>query len=461
MADLVFRARIDLLRRNLRVVEGVLAVIEERFRRSPTVPPEISDTLATLLGQLQSVVVSVEGVASEETIEIFNEARKTVRGIKNQLFPPGALTADRVMILPNDHDLKNDLVLEAQASIGLLDVLEAKIGTIPTSEVWADFHTIELACQKLFYEYVDLVRGVALRSSGYDRELCLIADELVRSVSKKWRSITIPSRLERMGSTSGRIIRIGFPEWTVWNVPLAIHEYGHVFVDVVPELRELLDEEENHVEQLRLETLMADAFAALTIGPAYGCAAVLTRLDAGAPARVAGGSDHVVQRAAMIIAALEQGTQPDEARAMTTRLRDEWVAAVADAGYAGDALGAHPRADELLEQVEKQCFGLRLPYDRWADFVMLTADKLLSSATSDDEPAPVERLADVDLRHLFNAAWLCRVPPSQQAQRVATDADALGRIAGRVGAIALGWLGQPPVATDGGRGQTIQQPESK
>jgi hypothetical protein len=457
--DLVFGARIDLLRRNLGVVEGVLTLIEERFRRGPSVPVGVPDELKRLSDQLLKIEGLIEDSADDETMEALGTARTLVRSVRRTLVPPTTSSSDHPDVLPEGHDLNDDVVRKAMESVTRLDELRTDIGVKSSAELWERYHQIEMDCQKLFYEYVDLVRGVALRSSGLDHDLCRIADELVRSVSRKWRSITIPSRLEKMQPTSGRIIRIGFPEWTVWNVPLAVHEYGYVFTEVVPELRHLRDPEQPD-DRMRLESLMADAFAALTVGPAYGCAAVLTRLDAGAPARGEHMAEQVIQRASMIVAALEAGNPPEEAAGMVERLRDEWIAAVMGAGYDGDPLAAHPREQELMTEVNKQCIGLRLPYDHWSDFVATAAEKLRASSAPDAEPAKIERIADVDLRHLVNAAWLCRVPPSQVADRVVTDPDQLGRIAAQVGAIGLTWLPKATVSTMG-RGQQAQEARAK
>ncbi len=90
---------------------------------------------------------------------------------------------------------------------------------------------------------------------------------------------------------------------------------------------------------------------------------------------------------------------------------------------------------------------------------MTTANKLLGA---DASQVPNARPGDVDLRHLLNAAWLCRVPPSAQADRVATEPEEVARIAGHVSEIGLGWLGiQPakPAAQDGGSGSRRRRNE--
>jgi hypothetical protein len=454
MGDLVFQARVDLLRRNLGIVEGVLTLIEEHFPRdlSP-LPSEIKTKLVDSRSKLQEVEQGIDSIADVATMRALQEAREQLRQVLYTLYPIVPVLADSHLVLPDEHDLKDDLVTKAETCTTDLDTLErqAAMGEKSMAELWKEYHNIEVVCQGLFYEYVDLVRGVALRSSRLDQDLCRIADDLVRSVSKKWRSITIPARLERMAPTSGRLIRIGFPEWTIWNVPLAVHEYGHVFAEVVSELHQLL-EGQPPADRVLLESLMADAFAAITVGPAYGCAAILTRLDPAAPIRGEPNADHVIQRTSMILAALEAGGPSEEAEGVIDRLRRAWVDAVEGTGYLGPSLVAHDRAEELVQAVGQQCIGRRFLYDRWSDYVTTSANKLLEGSQPGNQPLALEHPNDVDIRHLLNAAWLCRVPPSVDAERVATHADQLGRIADQVRDVGLGWLRTPGAGRESGTG---------
>src|SRR5205807_1365139 len=92
----------------------------------------------------------------------------------------------------------------------------------------------------LYDEYVNVLQGVALRDAGYgDKdlgigELFLIADELPKvwgSVGGwAWGSLALPSRLEHTAASAAKLLRLGFPEWTVWALPLVQYGLGHVFV---------------------------------------------------------------------------------------------------------------------------------------------------------------------------------------------------------------------------------------
>src|SRR5262249_33697755 len=100
---------------------------------------------------------------------------------------------------------------------------------------WRQFTECRARCQELFAEYVDLVRGVLVRDAGLDGDLFRIADQLVKQWPRikdyRWESLTIPASRERRHITAARLIRIGFPEWTVWMLPLAAGEFGFIFAD--------------------------------------------------------------------------------------------------------------------------------------------------------------------------------------------------------------------------------------
>lgn len=451
MADLVLRAKLDLLRRNLAVVEDVLTVIEERFRPEPAAPAGVDEQLSELLVALRTLEAEIELTVHPTTLDELVRAKDLARSVARSLRSHSAVTSERSDLLPTGHDLDEDLVQKAEAASIRIEELEQQIDEHESPEateaLWDDFHQLESDCRQLFNEYVDLVRGVALRSSGVDRDLCLIADDLVRIVGRKWRSITVPSRRERMRSTSGRIIRIGFPEWTIWNLPVVAHEYGHVYAEAVDELGNLIDEIAREVgtvaERRRVESLLADAFAAVTVGPAYGCAAMLTRLDVGGPRRGSYDAELITQRAGMILASLEtsleQQSAPIEAVAMVERLRAEWADAVAGTGYAGEAATLHPRSEEIITAVSQQTVGIKFPYERWTDFVTERRSALRSLPDSEGE-IDVRQSRDVDIRHLLNAAWLCRVPPAAEAHLIVTEPSQLEAISERVRLTGLSWL---------------------
>ena len=138
--------------------------------------------------------------------------------------------------------------------------------------------------QSIFSDYVNFLGGLALRDKGWDNSICQIADELISNCgnlleAKVWDALTIPS--SHGAVTLASIIRMGFPEWNIWGLPLAAHELGLVAVSVDDTLRTYIEEQFDGDEQIQrqMQVCLADAFATCTMGPAYACAALLLRFN--------------------------------------------------------------------------------------------------------------------------------------------------------------------------------------
>src|SRR5262245_42318634 len=115
--DLMFRARIDLLRRNLRVVEGVLKLIEERFRRAPSVPVDVSAELKQLSDELRRIDGLIDDSADDDTAEAVASARALLRSVRRTLDPATTPSPTGQGVLPEGHDLDEDLVRKASANL--------------------------------------------------------------------------------------------------------------------------------------------------------------------------------------------------------------------------------------------------------------------------------------------------------------------------------------------------------
>jgi hypothetical protein len=308
--------------------------------------------------------------------------------------------------------------------------------TVTADNYWAQRDR----CERVFYEYVDLLRGVALRSiglhddSGRISDLFDLADALPRLWGTfgewRWQSLAVPSRIEQNESTQASVLRIGFPEWTVWALPLLQHECGHVVI-------------EKHKTKLTvapgLEAVMlADALAGLVTGPAYTCAALLLRLD---PSQVrADGAETL--RSATILATLEHAAELAGDPALTEladRLGEEWSDALTSIGKDPELVTTAKSSAVVTDTVQLAADFLRLdwgganakpPYwaaswgtiEKWAVALAQQPPGEISTETVDtgngDRPAA--------LAFLLNAAWRARVPAGAGAE---LDQTALDRIA--------------------------------
>jgi len=214
---------------------------------------------------------------------------------------------------------------------------------------WTGYFRVQHDCEAIFGECLRLLGGVALRNQGFgqilDNEIWDVADELIRScandsIGDPWTSLTVPAPREAVARTLARMIRVRFPAWNVWTIPLAAREYGHVVAEDAPKLpddiaarlrssvepqlddvvrsvaaahkvrkvgrkfRELeatardtmlglepAAQDESHAavqrrvarlvecERSCLHVLVADAYATYTLGVAYACAALLLRFE--------------------------------------------------------------------------------------------------------------------------------------------------------------------------------------
>jgi hypothetical protein len=275
--------------------------------------------------------------------------------------------------------------------------------------------------EALFSEYVELLRGIALRHAGFGdedsqlRDLFTIADRMPSIWSVRgwsWQSVSVPSLTECKEPTEASVLRIGFPEWTVWALPFVQNAFAHVFIK-----KETLATGGGSDEVITL----ADALATTATGPAYACAALLLRLD---PAAVNSPLDEAALRSASIMVALERGAA-DVAESpvvlLVDRLRAEWQAAVASAGGDVDAFRAACDSSSIQERVDlaREKFlefrdGGAVPAPwaaRWAT-VADWAAKLRARQAADIDLADVGSVPTdkpVTLVLLLNAAWLARV----------------------------------------------------
>jgi hypothetical protein len=217
------------------------------------------------------------------------------------------------------------------------------------AEAWDDYRVVDKGCQEILKECLEILNGLAFREIALDDNICEVADELIESWSTnigRWPSLTVPAYKETLSRTLARIVRIRFPEWTVWTLPLIAHEYGHIVVtdadldlgegrsriQVFAEensvrLKELdpcyrrtfadptaTVEQKRAAEELaerhaayRLQEYLADGFATYVMGPAFACAALLIRLDPAASARPSRSFDLIeVERAHAMLCMLHQ-----------------------------------------------------------------------------------------------------------------------------------------------------------
>jgi hypothetical protein len=321
-------------------------------------------------------------------------------------------------------------------------------------------------CEALFSEYVDYLRGVAIRSTGFvvqDRhdlesetaagqadlagggagedhsvrlsDLFLLADHLPALMGRPggwtWKSLAVPSRVEQNASTEAYVLRIGFPEWSIWALPLLQHEFGRVVIKKNPRELPVADPTE--------EAMLADALAGLVTGPAYACAQLLLRLD---PASVNRWNDEVTLRSATILKTLWRSAKlVDDAVLveLAERLEAEWRDAVKSAGGDVAALDTALEKTSVRSMIERAAMFVELgdwagdqpqmpPWaSRWAT-VVTWGGHLSSGRPSDIDTGVTEGQKGelpIVLAFLLDAAWLARVGPRPEQDAAPENVDAL------------------------------------
>jgi hypothetical protein len=426
---LVLTTRLAVTQRNLRRINELTKTIARReagVDELLSLPDEFRDRAADLLnrmGALRTRAVAIDDQDLVDAIgdvdvmirELWSDLReraKEARRLRGELFEP----------LGDRQDVKDFLVGAA----------EEIRRTLTRENYWRQRDR----CEALFSEYVDLLHGIALRSARFGDEdlsigeLFLIADGLPsvwgRIQGWSWQSVAVPSWLDQKRSTEAMVLRIGFPEWTIWALPLLQHEFAHIFVK-----RKQLGAGDADAVAL------ADALAVLMAGPAYVCATLLLRLD---PAAVDAGRPEVALRSATIVGTLR--TVAEDAKLapvvqLAKRLESEWRIAVRDAGGSTDALdeafdsSTWKQALEVARSERPNGGGNDQPswVEKWAT-VSTWAD-MLAAGTTDEIDMAAEDATDrerrLSLTLMLNAAWLARVRPEPAHDASAQDMEIIGK----------------------------------
>ena len=447
MADLVLSTRLAMLRSNLEQVAGILTDAERRsaeiskLRDHMIAKGGIEDSLLAIqrglrigVAHLDPLARKAEGLGPvlDQLNSTLTEIESTISRIDQCRHLLDSFLERRVQIGGGkvERTLRDRLVDQATRKILEVDRIQSSLrssgenGSQELRTAWADYRQkLQNHSEPLFGEYVDVLRGLALRETGLDEGICRIADMLLEQFGHvgrvHWESLTIPARRAAMEMTVAQLIRLGFPEWTLWALPLAAYEFGHVVVSEHPELSSYRQSQTETKEDRRhLETCLADAYATYSMGPAYACAAVLLRFDPGDSADV--------ERAEVILGMIER-TETQAQRASYQEilevLRREWSAAVeqSPAGpvSASDRQRLEGWIDFFVDFFQTNAYRATYRDEAWA--LALTWAEELDSVEPEVEEIPQV----ADLRDVLNAAWLCRVRRPEATDRILKNAKGL------------------------------------
>jgi hypothetical protein len=431
VGDLVLRTRIYTAQRNL---ERVCA-LEEVVARGQSAFNDLTDSIQkmgrktgdtlTSLSMAQTKINALADAGPEfrdyTGDEIVAELQELAASLQET---QGQLRTARKELSDKAHNSRQNRVALLRAQVELNDLrnlgirAKALINKLNERSYWAAStgqESIAEECDRYFDEYVELLRGMALREVGYGDDdvdighVFAIADQMPRLWAPvngwAWGSLALPARMEQNALTDSGVLRIGFPEWTIWALPLVQHDFGRMFVNKRPP--DAVD-----------DGLLADACATIVTGPAYACAALLLRLD---PQRVRPQATETL-RSATIIRALLQVTELSDnvLSVLANRLREEWHDAVGAAGAQpelfDEAIWSPPveaaveRAVKLLSDTTAVLDGKPCWATAWPSITgfarQLKDDKAHEINLPDSRDAGSKPVA---IAYLLNAAWLARV----------------------------------------------------
>jgi len=301
---------------------------------------------------------------------------------------------------------------------------------------WIDLDTIERDTRPLFREYLAFIEGLLARRNGVDNGVCSLADALLDDVDQRtgisWRKFTILAEGEAYADLAG-IIRLRFPDLTVWNVPVAAHEFGHFAAERIEAATGAGPKRRPFVELLEGQTLpiqrpaeaaygdyahefFADTFATYVVGPAYAFDCLLLRFN---PRTVnVDGRMHPspARRAQVVLRTLER-IDEEEAKAnrlnhpystLVGVLREAWTASVRAAGQTEELPPAvAAELDEITERYWRIISRGVNPDGMYATKAWRRAEAIAEGLLSNTAPDSIlsgnETMADI-----LNGAWLAR-----------------------------------------------------
>jgi hypothetical protein len=224
-----------------------------------------------------------------QALLLFQEAQRARRTLESVALLPALrqrvvarFEAELEQIAERARDLRADLARPGQ----------------PYAPSWQRLSALQRESRALFAEFLAFLHGALARASGLDGGVCALTDALLVDLEVatdlRWGRITVPDTQEFMRDTA-QIIRIRFPEMSLWSVPFAAHEFGHF---VGPELKAGGTGEQRRPLQARLDAVdpargamvdardwyylqehFADLYATYAMGPAYVAAFICLRAN--------------------------------------------------------------------------------------------------------------------------------------------------------------------------------------
>jgi hypothetical protein len=315
----------------------------------------------------------------------------------------------------------------------LKDLSERSIKKISSNDKlgdeWEELQNCCSNCADLFREYLTYFGGAMLRSSPLDsNEICQVADALLYYLNYwsnlKWDRFTIMSAEGESFAEMTEIIRVRFPEFNIWRLPLVAHEFGHYamptinydkhypFKDIILEANgkeeECIDPKKwvERKKKSRLQEIFADVFATYLIGPAYPSTLILLSFNPRDNLACVDGITHPShnKRVYCSLKMLEEMSRPQtEYSGITGYLRETWQRNLESVGYSFLSKDLENNCGKLVENWNKELTWAlaKVKYNGW-----LQVEDLMEALNSNSSRGQID---DYTLPDVMNAAWRCRI----------------------------------------------------
>jgi hypothetical protein len=316
---------------------------------------------------------------------------------------------------------------------------------LTTEPYWKALEGIRKQCTTLFVESLSLLGGLLIRHFGLDQMGCKVADALCRYLCDKaqlYEGLLVIPAIEDSFTNLTNIIRIRFPSFSIWSLPIVAHEFGHYLQterrdQMFPYLfSEILQSEGkdpgiNGENDRILQEQFADLFAVYSLGPAYICTCIMLDFDPCQAHRDRSGHPSDAQRVYFVLQALQKIQAHDYTGPygwVLKKLRELWVANIKAAGMLESLTPEQTRQlnnrlDKMYKVIDnpaKQLVSVRYDLARWNSKVQALRVELesLSRNTTYTNDCHVRQrvntvlktnVNEVTLPDVLNAAWLCRL----------------------------------------------------
>jgi len=272
LEQFVWRTRKQKLRSNLCQAYQTLANLPSLSFRFEKIKEELNwhgDEVLKHANVVRNARLAVPSLDLKGASGFMDDLILTLGGWKQELgeIESGSFLAQ--VKLSGVDDWRNDLQMRA-------DDLRNHIDQDVTT--WNQLTKAEADAQdQVFGRSVELLGGIALRDARLNADVCELADELLRSIRPtELKHYAILGGLSIILMRLERIIRLPFPQWSVWDLPFAVHEFWHVNRKTSSEVRERIMRAlpPGLLNDTQWDACLADAFAVYSVGPAFGFAAI-------------------------------------------------------------------------------------------------------------------------------------------------------------------------------------------